>query len=656
MFKPVPMQRLSTIVLERDEHAVLRGLGRLGAMHLVLTKAGPDTAPFEPPDRRAELSRCDDLLTRIEAVCRKLEIAQLPDPSAEPLEIALDQATERLQAVETRASDLLARHQSLQQRWGHLTALKEQVTAYEGLELPLDRIGQFSFLHFALGSLPPENLDELQAKVGDNVVLLALPEEEGQQHVVAVTSRKGRFALETALEQSGFHRDALAVAEGQTAERLAAETRREHERVSRELAEVGAAVSSSAAEVAQPLADLEHLVRAERQILDAEQIFPHTDATVFISGWVPAEDVPMFRRALQEMTGGRCVIEAVDPVDVPEHEIPVLLRHPRLLRPFEMLVSSYGLPGYRELEPTLFVAVTFLVMFGMMFGDVGQGGVLLVSGIIALLAGRSEKVRDFGILLALAGGSSVIFGTLYGEYFGLPQMKRYALWRDPLAGEAMGFLWPSIMVGVGIISLGLVLNIVNRFRRGDYVGGFFDKFGVVGAFFYWGVLALGLKWLIFHQKSLHWLEFVIVIVLPLAALFLKEPVLYALHRRAGHPREGSFFEVLMISGVEVFEAAIVYMANTISFVRLAAYAMSHAALLAATFLLAREVSNAVGTVGGALGLAIIILGNVFAILLEGLIAGIQALRLEYYEFFGKFFSGSGKAFQPFRFSFKAEKT
>jgi len=655
MFRPVAMQRLSVVVLERDERAVLRGLGRLGAIHLLRTRAGPDTAPQEPPDRSADLARCDDLTARIDALCHRIGMEEFPEPAAEPVEISLDEADDRVRIIEARAGELLQRQQSLQQRWGQVTALAEQVGAYEGLQLPLDRLDQSSFLHFALGSLPTEHLEDLEGQVGENVVLLPLPEREGRRHVIAVTSRKGRFALEMALEKSGFHRDALAAAEGETAEGLAEAARRERDRVTADLAGLGDALRALGAEAAQPLADMKRLVTGERQIFQAEQQFPHTDATVLLTGWVPAEDVPGVRRQLQELAGGRCVIEVADPDNVPESEIPVLLRHPRLLRPFEMLVAGYGLPAYRELEPTLFVAITFLVMFGMMFGDVGHGAVLALGGIIALVAGRSDKVRDVGILLVFGGGSSIGFGFVYGEYFGL---SGWGLWHNPLEGDTMVLLVDAMAIGIGVISLGLILNIVNRFRRGDYVGGFLDKFGVVGAVFYWGTLALGIKYVVFHQKDLHWLEYTLLIILPLVVLALKEPVQYALSRRAGRARhEGEgLLEVTVESFIEVFEAVLGYMANTISFLRLAAYAMSHAAILAATFLMAREVGKATGSAGGVLGVLIIIFGNLMAIALEGVIASVQALRLEYYEFFGKFFSGTGRAFEPFRLSGKERES
>jgi len=168
------------------------------------------------------------------------------------------------------------------------------------------------------------------------------------------------------------------------------------------------------------------------------------------------------------------------------------------------------------------------------------------------------------------------------------------------------------------------------------------------------VLALLMKILVYHEVDLHWIEVALLVVLPALALLLmalKEPIAYALRRRAGGAAHGDSLLLASVeSVVDVFEGVLGYMANTISFVRLAAYAMSHAALLAATFLMAREMSRLVGGggLGSALGVAIIIVGNVLTILLEGIIASVQAIRLQYYEFFGKFFSGSGRAFRPFR--------
>ena len=661
MFRPAEMKRLSVVVLEQDRHRVLRGLGRLGAVHLVRSRPGPDTAPEPPPDRTEELRRCDAALDRVGVLARSLHVQVVePPPDAVP-EIDLAEAERRLEAVDGRVRDPLERRDALRRQWGEVTAMLAQVEGFETLQVPVEDLGRLSFLHFAIGSLPEENLADLSHEVGENVVLVPLSAAGGEQRLVAVTSRKGRFALETALEQEGFTRKAPeAESRGGLAD-VADGLRRRRDDLAAGLETVTAALGHLVDEVAPVLGEVAAVVRMERRILEAEENFPRTHATSLITGWVPAEEVGLVRGGLRDLVGNRCVIETADADDVPEQEIPVLLKHPRLLRPFQMLVSAYGLPGYRDLEPTLFVAITFLGMFGMMFGDIGHGGVLAVAGVVGALYGRSRKVRDGGVLLAAAGAASIVFGFVYGECFGI-ELKGLALWHSPLEPEGtIAFIWTAIGIGIGVITLGLVLNIVNRFRRGEWLEGLLDRTGVVGGVFYWASVALFLRWGIQKRSDLNWL-LAVLIAGALVALLVREPLLHALyHRRgegvggeadgaepgAGSPQRG-LVETIMESFIEVFETVLTYLSNTISFVRLAAYAMSHTAILVATFLLADEVAKAAGAVGGPLGVLIIVLGNVVAIALEGIIASVQALRLEYYEFFSKFHTGGGRAFEPFR--------
>ena len=643
------MKRLTVVVLERDERTVLRGLGELGAVHLVCAGAGPDTAPHAPPDRSDDLARCADFAARIDKVCRRLELQDLPDVADEGLpEIRLDEAERRLRPIETQTDEALRRREDTLRRWGHVTAMLDQAEAYAGLDVSLEQIGRFSFLHFAVGSLPDENLAALEQEVGENVVLLPLAESDGRRRIAAVTSRKGRFALETALEESDFQREKMAPSTTGTMRQVLQEARREKKQLAGELARLKEAAQTLVRQVARPLAVLRAAVRVERRILDAEQNFPHTDATVLIAGWIAADEAAAIRRRLHDLVGGRFVVETADPGDVPEEEIPVLVKHSRLLRPFQMLVAAYGLPAYGELEPTLFVAVTFLVMFGMMFGDIGHGLVLVLAGVGVRLWATKEQVRDAGILLISAGGASIVFGFLYGGFFGF-EVHGLTLWNNPLHGDPMALLVVAVGYGVLVISLGLVLNAVNRFRRGDVVGGVLDKFGVAGALFYWGGLALVIKTCVLkHEMSALWI--VLLIVVPMVVMFLKEPVQYVLARRSGRKtRSESLLETLFESGVELFEGALGYLANTISFVRLGAYAMSHAAILYAALMMAEQTRRAAGAgIGGVLYVLILVFGNAGAILLEGIIASVQALRLQYYEFFSKFFTGGGRAFKPFR--------
>jgi V/A-type H+-transporting ATPase subunit I len=650
------MMRLSAVVLGRDERAVLAGLGRMGVMHLTRTPAGPETAPLAPPDRSEFLTRCDQIQARIRELRRLLHLP--PEPSAADFEwaasLSLDGIEERLAKIEQDVAALDRRREDGEARRSKLAAVIEQVTSFRGLDLPFGELGQSPFLHFAIGSLPEEQVEGLRGRVADNVLLLPLPRGSGRCALVAVTSRTGRFAMETALQQSKFQRETPPLEEGVTADALVEEGEREQQRIAEELRRTDLAGLTLAAAAAPQLDEMELFVFTEHRMLEAEQNFPRTEATVLIAGWVPAAEVPAVTQRLKELTRGSGVVETTAPESLPDEEVPVLLRHPRMLRPFEMLVAAYGLPGYRDLEPTLFVAITYLLMFGMMFGDVGHGAVLALGGAAALVAGRARKVRDVGVLLGAAGLASMAFGVLYGSYFGIAGLRRYALWHDPLEGSPLDLMKAAVGLGVVVVSLGMVLNMVNRFRKRDWLGGFLDSFGVVGALFYWGVLGLLLKFAALKERGLVGLVVALAVALPLVAWALREPLRHALDRRAKrHSESSGFLEATMESVVEAFEAVLSYMANTISFVRLAAYAMSHAAVLMATFVMAAEVKKTSGG-GDALSVLVIIAGNVVAILLEGVIAAVQALRLEYYEFFGKFFSGSGRAFTPFRLDGKRE--
>jgi V/A-type H+-transporting ATPase subunit I len=609
--------------------------------------AGPDTAPLIPRDRSADTARLDRISVRLGSLRQSLELLS---PSAEPTEMAeisLDETEKNLRWTEEQSSAPLKRRQQLMEHVGELTVIGEQMAGYRGLEIPLDRPSESSFLHFVTGTLPAEKFEKLE--VGDNVALLPMPERNGRQLLVAMTTRQNRAVLERALQQAGFQPETLPIAAGATTETMTEQNERELDQVTAELKQVNAALQKLAEQFAPALDKIEQLINIERRLCEAEQNFPRTETAILLTGWMPRDTASEWEQRLREITNGRCVIATTVPEKTEEEQIPVLLRHSRLLRPFEMLVSAYGLPNYRELEPTLFVALSYLLMFGIMFGDVGDGFILAAGGLFALCLSRKKMLRDAGLLLLFGGVSSMAFGVIYGSYFGIPALKKFALWHDPLDGDPMRLMAISIEIGIVLISIGLILNVLNRFRRGDRLGGCLDKFGLAGILFYWGMLALVVNYAAFQSCGLVKAAFVLFFAVPVLCWMLKEPVQFFRHRHAGHPVAPGhgLYVVFMESLVEVFEGILAYFSNTISFVRLAAYAMSHAALLVATFMVAEDIKH-FSPGGGLLSIGVIIVGNVIALVLEGIVCSVQALRLEYYEFFSKFFSGGGQPFKPFR--------
>jgi V/A-type H+-transporting ATPase subunit I len=455
--------------------------------------------------------------------------------------------------------------------------------------------------------------------------------------------------LEKTLQAAGFEREILPAVRGGTVDALSAADLREREQLEAKWQQGQRQLSVLAERFSGPLAELKWVAENESRLLAAGQQFARTESALLLSGWVPRAKVSQVEARLRAVTAGRCVIELTAARDVPAETIPVLLQHPRWLRPFERLVAAYGLPHYREIEPTVFVALSYVVMFGVMFGDVGHGAILVLGGLLVMRQSRSAGRRDAGRLVLSGGISSLFFGLLYGSFFGLPAGKRFALWHDPLEGDPLELLTGAIGLGVVMISLGLVLNVINRWRRGDFIGGVLGKFGLAGAVFYWGSLLLLTQYAAIDSRGLLVPAIIVFIALPVVAWTLKEPVEWLRNGRAGKAADpgGGLVAAFGESFVSAFEAALSFFANTISFVRLAAYAMSHAALLMAAFLLADAVKP-VSPAGGGLAVLMVVLGNVVAILLEGVVASVQALRLEYYEFFGKFFGGGGQPFNPFR--------
>jgi V/A-type H+-transporting ATPase subunit I len=641
MFKPVSMLHMRAILLEEDERAVLLSLGRQGVVHLTRTPAGPDTAPLQPYGGTLELDRCGALLDR----CNKLMPAEHGPPV--PHELSLDEIDASLRQLEENSTTLLAERQRLLSQKQELDSLCSRVSDCRELGIPLEQLDRFSFLHFILGSVPEERLETLSETLGGNAVILPLPLRGGRNPVLIMITPKDRQRTEDRLQQVEFQYTELPAMEGLTPTALLEAKNGEQAKLAGALRQADERLQSFAVEAAQAAAAIRERVVMEQRLIEARQNFPRTETALLLSGWVPAEQAPSLRDHITSVTRGKCVIDVTEPRVSDGVAVPVALRHSGWLHPFQRMVTAYGLPFYQDLEPTFFVAVSYVLMFGMMFGDAGQGAILALAGWIALRSGRKPMMRDAGHVLLLGGLSSIGFGLVYGSYFGIPRLKAYALWRDPLEGDPLALMLTAIGMGIALISIGLILNILNRFRRKEMAEGWLGRFGIMGVLFYWGSLALLAKFTVLQSQGLAGTAAILFLALPLLGWMLKEPVQAAWRRRAGKPAESGMTVILAESFIGILEGVTAYLANTTSFVRLAAYAMSHAALLMAVFTVADQVRLIIPHGGGAWALLVIILGNGIAIVLEGIIAAVQALRLEYYEFFGKFLSGAGLPFSPF---------
>lgn len=385
------------------------------------------------------------------------------------------------------------------------------------------------------------------------------------------------------------------------------------------------------------------------RILSARRLFGKVDYSYLISGWLPERLFDTLHEELTRVGDGKALIEKVHPEDLREVregivQIPILFNNPLLISPFEKLTSLYGTPGYREVEPTVFFALSFLLLFGMMFGDVGQGAVLFLAGYFIFR--RLYRYVDYGIILMECGFFSALFGILYGSVFGLETLIP-AVWFRPMENIAY-FVKVTIVLGARLLSLGMILNIVNAVRLKEYEK-LLSASRPAGALLYWMAVGIGAKVMLTGRILPGELTIPGWIAAVLMGIIVFHRPIYRLIVTKESPgrivRQAGFWTDMMESAIKLCDDLIRFAANTVSFIRVAAFALSHAALFIAVFSIADIVSH---EKSGAFSYWLVVaIGNIVIILLEGLVVSIQTVRLEYYEFYGKFFRGGGERFTPF---------
>lgn len=394
--------------------------------------------------------------------------------------------------------------------------------------------------------------------------------------------------------------------------------------------------------------------------------FSHTRNTALFSGWVPKDQAQKVETAIREASDGQCIIEWTSTSEVPRSEIPVAVDAPAALEPFERIITNYSTPEYGTINPLPFVVVAYLCMFGLMFADAGQGLVLSVIGIIGSLIYKKNPGRKEGMLtknlchlLVFLGGASMVAGALFGSYFGFQLFP--PLWFDyhgVVAGHASAggirtiydILGITIKFGICVIGLGLVLNWINLARKKDWFTLVLDKNGLAGGWLYGCGIYIGFAFVGSGYKTIPMNTFLKwALIVPIVLLFLKGFLAYALERKKGGHRKkvaAVTMDSVMEWIVDILEIFSGFLSNTLSFMRVAGLGIAHVSLMVAFADMAALAGGGVG------GFVIMVLGNILVIALEGLSAGIQSLRLNYYEFFSRYFTGKGIAYEPIGLSSK----
>lgn len=572
----------------------------------------------------------------------KLQLVDIAD-----FEVSLKEINDYVNYINYKMGLLLEKKQDILNRITKHQKAQENIGHFIGLDLNLAEIFACKYIKVRFGKLPKESFEKLNAS-GEDPYMLFFPctvDEKACWGVyfaplenIAEVDRKfaGLYFERLWLNQiNGTPETELEIIKG-----LIADTNAELESINRKIESFWKTQKDQCLRFYTKLEEMNTYFTIKNYVSKYNESF-------ILVGWIPQEEEDNFAHQLSDVYGIEFSIERADNEE--KHSPPVKLKNNRFSRPFESFVEMYGLPSYNEIDPTVIVSVLYTLLFGIMFGDFGQGIVLSVAGAVMW---RLKKMM-LGRILIRCGFAASVFGLIYGAVFGLehvldPMYKAlFNLDEKPVdvlePKTVMTIIVLAVILGAGIIILSMILNIYSSLRRRNYENALFGQNGVAGLIFYGSLVAAGGTMAL--GVNVVSLPYVLgLMVLPVVLIFFKEP-LGKLLSRAPDWKPKKWGEYMVQNGFELFEIMLSYITNTMSFLRVGAYVLVHAGMMMVVFTIAQIMP------GGVVGYTLMaVFGNVFVIALEGLLVGIQVLRLNFYELFSRFFEGQGRPFAPIRVS------
>jgi V/A-type H+-transporting ATPase subunit I len=507
-----------------------------------------------------------------------------------------------------------------------------QLSHIRSLKISLDDIFSCKFFSFRFGRLPRDSYPKLEV-CEENQSIFFFPLEEDREYYWGfyVVQNNSCEKIDTLFSSLYFERiNIIEEAHGLPEEAMV--------KITKDLAEKSSVLEEAKIEVDKYWrASREKFLVAYSNIkyladsFDLRKYASKCGDNFYIFGWVPEKDTETFSKQFQKLPGVDCVFETIE--EAGNVEPPTNLINNKALKPYENYVEMYGLPLYNEIDPTPIVAISYSIIFGIMFGDLGQGFIILL---IALFM-KYKKKMFLGDIMIRCSVFSMIFGFLYNSVFGYETVLPFTILPVHNDNYVQTVLFATVGLGVLLIIFCMCLNIINGIRQKNIEKILFSQNGVSGLIFYVTIIAAVVLLMLF-KVSIITPIFFIFLALMLVIIGFKEPLSALCERKKNWvpEKKGDF---LIQAFFELFEIVLAFLSNTISYIRIGAFILSHAAMMLAVF-----------TIGGMLGNAnnpvVLIIGNLFVIALEGLVVGIQGLRLQFYEMFSRFYEGGGKPYEP----------
>lgn len=421
-----------------------------------------------------------------------------------------------------------------------------------------------------------------------------------------------------------------------------------------DLADSTAKILEAKAKYADLLAACDEVLSCDVERAEAPLRFATTEEAFVLDGWVPYDDVAKIEAGLTQATGGKVYV-TVDEDEINYDEVPVEYNNPSFAKPAEVLMDLYARPKFKELDPTIILSIMFPILFGVIVGDVGYGLIYLALALVLrkLLMRMGEMgAKAFKIILG-CGISTVIFGLLYSEIFGLSLPWHSILFSRhlPIGGDhlpqVMDLLVISVAIGVIYLTVGWIFGMINHARM-DHKGAHRTK--AICAKFGWLAMFWGMLIILFSLIDIG--TFIAGITIPLPnltviglPLTIVGAVLFVL---------GAVF-VARENPLDLMEIPTNLLSHMLSFCRIAAVGLSSVAIamvvnfLAMEFFIGPAIADfsVVGVLLIIVGVLVLIIGHALNVVLGVIGGALHPVRLHYVEFFTKFYQGGGVIYKPF---------
>ena len=671
------MSYLIAVIMGKHEEDVSKSLLELGVLHLV------DVTEIKDEwKQKLSSASLPESKGKIEELRRKIEGITRPLGITFKVREGIDLKSFKLKDIETKEEDvekILARINEVREAQ---RAIQQEIMKYEdikrhleGISLGIDKLAlihDYSFIEIKSGRIDSSKYDELEQELKSYpTVITPIGKKENETNLILIYMKRAKPQIEEILNKVGWREEVIPEEVNnydydflKNIDKKVKELKDKQNRIAKEADDLILQNKDNLQKIWQDL-------KISELVFEIESYFKKTTKTLVFSGWVPSKKKKDIEKAITETTSGACYIQWLSPQEIEKIEkkkvkVPVALKNPRIFAPFQMLVTNYSIPEYRTVDPTPVVVFTYLIMFGLMFPDVGQGLVIFFLGLLATLFFKKKENKsmyNLSKLMIWCGATATLAGFMFGSVFGLPLLK--PIWFNYHAvvlGESSGNRYVrgifdvikiSVIFGIGVIELGIVFNWINLVIKKRWIDLIFTKSGILGAWIFNGGIYVALYMVHHGYKSMPPFNQLLVLSIIPAFLFIFKKPAEILFEKSDikEPKHlkitlGGVMNFVMEWVVELLEVFSGYLSNTLSFMRVAGFGIAHVSLMVAFYQLAQMASGGQGY--NLLGYLTILFGNVLVIVLEGLSVGVQSLRLNYYEFFSKFFIGSGVLYKPVR--------